>query len=42
MDKPVDLTVTRLSPAMGAEIGGLDLRDDLSQQTIDDLLVESR
>ena len=30
-------TVTPLSPALGASIGGIDLRDDLSRQAIDDI-----
>ena len=41
MDKPVGFTVTPLSPALGAEIGGLDLRDSLPQQTVDDIIVQS-
>jgi taurine dioxygenase len=36
VDRPLGFTVTPLSPALGAEIGGIDLREELPQQTIDD------
>ena len=37
MDKPIGFTVEPLSPALGAEIKGLDLSRDLSAQTIADI-----
>ena len=33
-----DLSVTPLSPALGAEISGVDLRDDLPQAVVDEIL----
>jgi taurine dioxygenase len=33
-----DLSVTPLSPALGAEISGIDLRDDLPQAVVDEIL----
>ena len=33
-----DLSVTTLSPALGAEISGIDLRDDLPQAVVDEIL----
>lgn len=33
-----DIVVTPLSPALGAEVSGVDLRDDLPQSTIDEIL----
>ncbi|MDX1483986.1 MAG: TauD/TfdA family dioxygenase [Alphaproteobacteria bacterium] len=35
MDTMTGLTATPLSPALGAEVGGLDLREDLSPETVD-------
>ena len=37
-DSENTLTVTPLSPAVGAEISGVDLREDLSPQTIADII----
>lgn len=37
MDKPVGFEVRKLSPACGAEIVGLDLRETLPEQTIADI-----
>jgi taurine dioxygenase len=37
MDTVADITVTPLSSALGAEIGGIDLRDDLPQAVIDEI-----
>ena len=37
MDKPVGFEVRKLSPACGAEIVGLDLRQTLPEQTVHDL-----
>ena len=42
MDKPVGFAVKPLSPALGAEISGLDLSQELPQQTIEDLLEQWR
>ena len=42
MDKPVGFAVKPLSPALGAEISGLDLSQELPQQTIADILDQWR